>query len=274
MDRREPGFTKFDNYFLDHVLPRVSGVEWKIISVIIRGTVGWQRPGGKHREEVELTNDRLQQLTGVASQALCAGIKKSLARGVVKRRPQQKGRQRTFCFSAIPRANLKSLELQLPSHQEPLPFVSDGDNHNANSADRIVKTTIATPLSDGDNHNANDLVLRSVKKSKDLNTHTGVDDPIVDGLCVCDDEFCFNNIRAHVDYAIARGDQVLNRAGLIKKIERERKAVDRMLIRESLTAIALRERLQREREVLCRAQEAADREELEEMRARLATKAG
>jgi hypothetical protein len=81
MKQRQSGFTKFDNYFLDHVLPRVSGVEWKIISIIIRGTVGWQKPNGEHRKEVELTIDRLKTLTGVASQALCNAIKRAEARG-------------------------------------------------------------------------------------------------------------------------------------------------------------------------------------------------
>lgn len=209
MAKREPGFTKFDNYFLDHVLPRVSGVEWKIISVIIRGTVGWQQQGGKHRQEVELTNERLQKLTGVGSQALCAGIKKAMDRGVVKRRPRQQGRQRTFCFSAVPRANLKSLDHGDSSTQEHLPFISDRENHNPNSDDQIVVSTIPTTVLDHENHNPNSALLISVKKDIDPKTHTHRER-------VCASRFSKQQIRAYA-WASYHCDEVLRNRG--RKVE-------------------------------------------------------
>ena len=59
-------FTIFDNVILDYILPRISGSEWKILSVIIRKTVGW------HKEQDELSFSQLRQITGIRSDATVA----------------------------------------------------------------------------------------------------------------------------------------------------------------------------------------------------------
>jgi hypothetical protein len=35
-------YTVVENYFFDHIMPRVSPAEWKVICAVIRETVGWR----------------------------------------------------------------------------------------------------------------------------------------------------------------------------------------------------------------------------------------
>lgn len=123
--KSEPGFTKFDNFFLDRVMPKAGLAEWKVICAVIRETVGW------HRTDAEMSIDQIMARTGLASQAVVTGIKNACKRQVIKRRAQQAGKQRSFRYSADPRANLKDVPKPDPRrHQESLPFMSDGENQN------------------------------------------------------------------------------------------------------------------------------------------------
>ena len=40
---RQGHFTVFDNAVLDIVMPTLSGSEWKLLSFVIRKTIGWQK---------------------------------------------------------------------------------------------------------------------------------------------------------------------------------------------------------------------------------------
>lgn len=117
MAQAKSGYTKVENYFFDHVMPRVSCVEWKTICAVIRETVGW------NRDEAEISVERFMQLTGFARQAMMAGITKSRQRGSIARRTIRDGRQRTFKYRAIPHANLAALPEPAPRRkQDTLPF--------------------------------------------------------------------------------------------------------------------------------------------------------
>jgi phage replication O-like protein O len=177
MDRREPGFTKFNNYFLDHVMPRVTSVEWKLISAIIRETVGW------HRTDAEISIDRLMALTGVARQAVVAGIKRACARTVVKRRTHQTGKQRSFRYSAVPHANLQAVPKQDPRrHQQAFSFTTEFENQTSITE---YENQTHNAVSEFENQTSMGPGLRSRKKDQDLKTHTGESDRRAsDGVCV------------------------------------------------------------------------------------------
>ncbi len=64
------GFTThFDNAMVDHVLPAVGPVAWKVLTVIIRYTRGY------HRDDVTLTVTELEQLTGLQKSAVIRALK-------------------------------------------------------------------------------------------------------------------------------------------------------------------------------------------------------
>lgn len=111
------GFTRVDNYFLDHVMRRVSGAEWKVVCAVLRMTVGYQK------QDAQITVDEFMSMTGYERQAVIAAVRNVVLRTVVERRSQQAGRQRTFRFRAVPRANLKELPNPEPGRrQSALPF--------------------------------------------------------------------------------------------------------------------------------------------------------
>ena len=62
-------FTRFPHRMIDHLLPRVTPAEWKIISVIARETYGW------NRTEAPLSLRELARRTHLSK----AGVEKALA---------------------------------------------------------------------------------------------------------------------------------------------------------------------------------------------------
>lgn len=44
---KEPGFTPFDNYVIDYIMPELSGSAWKVLSYFLRRTIGWQKSGDR-----------------------------------------------------------------------------------------------------------------------------------------------------------------------------------------------------------------------------------
>lgn len=62
-----PTFTQISNYALDHIMPSLSGNQWKILCVIIRATWGWEdreSPTGRREEDV-LSYSQLQERSGI-----------------------------------------------------------------------------------------------------------------------------------------------------------------------------------------------------------------
>jgi phage replication O-like protein O len=160
----KPGFTKFDNYFLDHVMPRVTSAEWKIISAVIRETAGW------HRTDAEITIGRFMALTGLARQAVVTAIKKACRRTVIKRSTQQLRKQRTFRFSATVHANLQSVPKPDPRRrQQALPFTSEYENQTPLNS---LKIKLPSAGSQFENQTPIAPVLNSLKKDQDLKKHT------------------------------------------------------------------------------------------------------
>jgi hypothetical protein len=168
-----------ENYFFDHVMPRVSCAEWKIVCAVIRETVGW------NRQDAELSVDRFMGLTGFAREAAQAAILNICHRTVVERRTIQNGRQRTFRYRAVPRANLKPLpKLGQKRRQSTLPFdvtefenriplapatsVENAEHSETEFENRISSTEFGNRIPNGPSEFGNriskPLVLRSIKE--------------------------------------------------------------------------------------------------------------
>lgn len=72
-------FTQMHNFAFDHVMPNVSGSAWKIFSLIIRKTKGWQK------DEDDISYSQLRKGTGISSNTtIKKGIAELLELGVIQ----------------------------------------------------------------------------------------------------------------------------------------------------------------------------------------------
>lgn len=98
-------------------MPRVKGAEWKVICAVLRQTEGFQR------EDAEISVEDFISMTGCERQTVIVAVRRMLLRKAIERRAQQFGRQRTFRFRALPKANLQELPPPQPEQlQSSLPF--------------------------------------------------------------------------------------------------------------------------------------------------------
>jgi len=94
------GYTTFENEILDHIMPKCTPNEWKIVCATIRLTIGWQK------EYDWITIERYKQLTGIKGTGTChAAVIKALNHRYIKRKP----RGRSFIYSLN-----KDFELVIP----------------------------------------------------------------------------------------------------------------------------------------------------------------
>jgi len=85
-----PGFTMFNNYILDHIMPDLSASGWKVLCVAIRQTIGWQdeeAESGRRETEV-ISYSQFRQMTGIRSdQTIARAIKECVDKGYMLRVP-------------------------------------------------------------------------------------------------------------------------------------------------------------------------------------------
>jgi hypothetical protein len=85
-----PGFTMFNNYILDHIMPNLSANSWKVLCVAIRQTIGWQDEEAESgRREMEVISySQFRQMTGIGSdQTVARAIKECVDKGYMLRIP-------------------------------------------------------------------------------------------------------------------------------------------------------------------------------------------
>ena len=85
-----PGFTMFNNYILDHIMPDLSASGWKVLCVAIRQTIGWQDEEAESgRREMEVISySQFRQMTGIRSdQTVARAIKECVDKGYMLRVP-------------------------------------------------------------------------------------------------------------------------------------------------------------------------------------------
>ncbi|MBS1703672.1 MAG: replication protein [Armatimonadetes bacterium] len=72
-------WTKIPNYLVDSLLPKLKDTELRILLVILRYTVGFNKPG----KSVQLSYRMLQMKTGRGSAAISDALKALTARGLI-----------------------------------------------------------------------------------------------------------------------------------------------------------------------------------------------
>ena len=159
------GFTRLANYFVDHQLSRISPAEWKIASVVLRDTVGWNRP------EAEISLDRFVRVSGMKRQAVVNAIQLAVRRGFIVRRTEQVGRRRCFFYHVVERANLRNVERPKRVRQTRLPFVlPKGTEFEKQTPSRSMKIKLGTECEN--QTPSRPVLIIDLKKGGSLNTHT------------------------------------------------------------------------------------------------------
>lgn len=69
---KQDGYTVFNNYVLDHIMPRLKPTTWKTLCFILRNTVGWDR------ESDELSYSQIMKGTGIHSSATVSSALREL----------------------------------------------------------------------------------------------------------------------------------------------------------------------------------------------------
>lgn len=140
-------------------MPRVTAAEWKVITLVLRETVGWNQ-----REDAEISLEQFIEGTGMERQTAMSAIKRALARTVLERRLQQVGRRRTYRYRAVLHANLKEVPVPGPlAKQEAFDFGTESKNWTPS---RSLKIRLPTPLTESKNWTPSPPVLLSMKERR------------------------------------------------------------------------------------------------------------
>ncbi|MFX1476215.1 MAG: hypothetical protein ACFFCO_12170, partial [Promethearchaeota archaeon] len=91
-----PGFTMFNNYILDHIMPDLSSSAWKVLCVAIRQTIGWvddETESGR-KEQDRISYGQFLAKSGLGSSATVAkAIKECLSKRYLLREPSADHKQ-------------------------------------------------------------------------------------------------------------------------------------------------------------------------------------
>jgi|GEM_PF-4522011 len=68
------GTTPFPDWLLDKLMPRLRDVEWRLICVLCRQTLGWQNDDGTPKHSDWLSHSQLRRRTGRSSSAISPAI--------------------------------------------------------------------------------------------------------------------------------------------------------------------------------------------------------
>ena len=95
-------FTALPNIYVDEYLSELSGAETKVLIVILRKTVGWQK------ESDEISLSQIEKITGLARHSVIAGLRGLMKRGlVVQTKPAEGNKPASYKCVMPPVASAK-----------------------------------------------------------------------------------------------------------------------------------------------------------------------
>ena len=77
MNKSNYRFTKFPNEVIDSHMKKLTGSEYKLLSVLLRKTVGF------HRESDKISTSQFMEITGLSNQGVNKGIKALVKKGLI-----------------------------------------------------------------------------------------------------------------------------------------------------------------------------------------------
>ena len=153
----EQPYTRIPNWFFD-ILPDLDGPETKMMNAVIRATSGW------HRDEVQLTNRELQDLTGIKSRTTIIRTAASLAtKGylIIRAEGQDRYYRTPTTLQGVQKMNTPPVHiLDTPSSKNEHPPVQTLDTFGAKPVQKM--NTFERPLKKKD-------LKKTVKKEEEEN---------------------------------------------------------------------------------------------------------
>ena len=126
------GWTQTPNFIYD-LMPEMKEAEIKVVMLIVRQTIGWQR------ESVSLSVSDFKRMTGLAQASVVSGIKAALDHGILERT----GDKNSYTYKIIePVATPKSVQ-NLNRFDEPVQILNqNGSNSESKSVQNLNDTNI------------------------------------------------------------------------------------------------------------------------------------
>lgn len=88
----QPGYTRIPNALLE-LLPSLPDAECRVLLVIVRKTLGWQKACDV------ISYSQLRDATGMSQQGVINGVEAAIKRGILKREPS--GHNNGFCYEIL-----------------------------------------------------------------------------------------------------------------------------------------------------------------------------
>ena len=78
------GWTQFPNSLIDLYMPKLTDTEWRLLTIVVRQTVGWHETETGRRKTMDwLTQSQLKRKTGRQSAAISSALASLIDRGIV-----------------------------------------------------------------------------------------------------------------------------------------------------------------------------------------------
>ena len=82
----EGNYTRIPNAFFDHTIPNENLSVVKVVGVVIRHTIGWQKKVGFRRQQVQMSFTELMRRSGIASRSTVSqAVKEAIERNHIER---------------------------------------------------------------------------------------------------------------------------------------------------------------------------------------------
>lgn len=116
------GYTEFNNYVLDYIMPKLSPNAWKVLCFIIRKTKGWQK------EQDQLSFRQIMNGTGISNRTTVSNAIKELERGnyIIVQHIHDKITSNTYALNTDLEITTASPEIGLPKGQASTEIVPEG----------------------------------------------------------------------------------------------------------------------------------------------------
>ena len=136
MSIQAPNYTQFPNLILDEYMEVMSGAEFKVISVIIRKTLGW------HKERDRISSSQIQNKAGLSKNAVIEAIKMLKERKIITVKRTGRGKAiKTYYELDIDENNYgaENAPIKDSNGAENAPIKDSNGAENAPTKERFIK---------------------------------------------------------------------------------------------------------------------------------------
>lgn len=124
------GWTQTPNFIYD-LMPEMKEAEIKVVMLIVRQTIGWQR------ESVSLSVSDFKRMTGLAQASVVSGIKAALDHGILERT----GDKNSYTYKIVEPVSLPESVQNLNLFDEPVQILNQNSSNSESKSVQILNDT-------------------------------------------------------------------------------------------------------------------------------------